>query len=144
MWFSMCLKRGLHSEVPTSWNVNSQYNWKRLCHFPFLLQAVLQQYLYLSFGHNLVCHLSVLFVLLGFVAALLIAEQPERLRALQLDLKLLPCRREHRVFVSVRSACHNVLFAFICSPIVLIWVLTSFQLGSVESLCTRVLALLTK
>lgn len=46
-------------------------------------------YLYLSFSHNLVCDLSVLFALLHFAAALLVAEQPQRLRALQFNLKLL-------------------------------------------------------
>lgn len=43
----------------------------------------------LSFPHDAVCAVSILFVLLGLVVAFLIAEQPQGLRALQLDLKLL-------------------------------------------------------
>lgn len=43
----------------------------------------------LSLPHDAVCAVSVLFVLLGLVVTLLIAEEPQGLRALQLDLKLL-------------------------------------------------------
>lgn len=43
----------------------------------------------LSFSHDAVCALSILFVLPGLVVALLVAEQPQGLRALQLNLKLL-------------------------------------------------------
>lgn len=43
----------------------------------------------LSFPHDAVCSVSILFVLLGLVVTLLIAEEPQGLRALQLDLKLL-------------------------------------------------------
>lgn len=48
----------------------------------------------LSFPHDAVHALAVLFVLLALIVALLIAEQPQGLRALQLDLKLLPWRRK--------------------------------------------------
>lgn len=43
----------------------------------------------LSFPHDAVCALPILFVLLGLVVTLLVAEQPQGLRALQLNLKLL-------------------------------------------------------
>lgn len=43
----------------------------------------------LSFPHDAVGALSILFVLLGLVVTLLVAEQPQGLRALQLNLKLL-------------------------------------------------------
>lgn len=43
----------------------------------------------LSFPNDAVCAVSVFFVQLGPVVALLVAEQPQGLRALQLDLKLL-------------------------------------------------------
>lgn len=43
----------------------------------------------LSFPHDAVCTVSILFVLLGLVVTLLVAEQPQGLRALQLNLKLL-------------------------------------------------------
>lgn len=43
----------------------------------------------LSLPHDAVCALPLLFVLLGFVVTLLIAEQPQGLRALQFNLKLL-------------------------------------------------------
>ena len=43
----------------------------------------------LSFPHDAVCALAILFVLLGLIVALLVAEQPQGLRALQLNLKLL-------------------------------------------------------
>lgn len=43
----------------------------------------------LSFPHDAVCALSILFVLLGLVVTLLIAEEPQGLRALQLNFKLL-------------------------------------------------------
>lgn len=62
-------------------------------------------YLYLSFGHDLISELSLLFALLAFVAALLIAEQPQSLRALQFDLKLLAEKqskgelRKHATFI---------------------------------------------
>lgn len=56
---------------------------------PLPVARITLSYLYLSFGHNLIRHLSLLFALLGFGAALLVAQQPQGLRALQLDLKLL-------------------------------------------------------
>lgn len=43
----------------------------------------------LSLPYDAVCALPLLFVLLGFVVTLLIAEQPQGLRALQFNLKLL-------------------------------------------------------
>lgn len=43
----------------------------------------------LSFPHDVVCTVSILFVLLGLVVTLLVAQQPQGLRALQLNLKLL-------------------------------------------------------
>lgn len=43
----------------------------------------------LSFPHDAVCAFSILFVLLGLVVTLLVAEQPQGLRALQINLKLL-------------------------------------------------------
>lgn len=43
----------------------------------------------LSFPHDAVCAVSILFVLLGLVVTFLVAEQPQGLRALQLNLKLL-------------------------------------------------------
>lgn len=101
----------------------------------------LASYLYLSLGHDLVRRLAVLFALLGFVAALLVAEQPQRLRALQFNLELLAGRRKHRtdvlLQVSDQVEKNNTPTTPTCA-------LTSFQLGSVESRCTRVLALLTK
>lgn len=48
----------------------------------------------LSFPHDAVCALSILFVLLGLVVALLVAEQPQGLRALQVNLKLLSGRQK--------------------------------------------------
>lgn len=53
------------------------------------------RYLYLPFSDDLIRHLSVFFALLDFAAGLLVTEQPECLRALQLDLKLLPHRTQH-------------------------------------------------
>lgn len=53
----------------------------------------------LSFPHDAVCALSILFVLLGLVVTLLVAEQPQGLRALQLNLKLLRGGREHKIDV---------------------------------------------
>lgn len=50
-------------------------------------------YRYLSFPDDMVCALAVFFVLLGLVVTLLVAEQPQGLRALQLDLKLLQKRQ---------------------------------------------------
>lgn len=50
-------------------------------------------YRYLSFPDDAVRALSVFFVLLGLVVTLLVAEQPQGLRALQLDLELLQGRR---------------------------------------------------
>ena len=50
----------------------------------------------LSFPHDAVCALSILFVLLGFVVTLLVAEQPQGLRALQLNLKFLRRRRRKK------------------------------------------------
>lgn len=47
----------------------------------------------LSLPHDAVRALSVVFVLLGLVVTLLVAEQPQGLRALQLDLKLLEERK---------------------------------------------------
>lgn len=63
-------------------------------------------YLYLSLGHNLVCDLSVLFALLALATALLIAEQPQRLRTLQFNLKLLiQCRKKAKVCFSPAHKC---------------------------------------
>lgn len=102
----------------------------------------MEQYLYLSLGDDLVAELPILFALLGFATALLITEQPKRLRALQFDLKLLAPRTEHRhVTAGVPPARAPFHEANSAGPLC---TLTSFQLGSVESLCTRVLALLTK
>lgn len=50
-------------------------------------------YLYLSFGHNLICDLSIFFALFGFDATLLIAEQPQCLRALQFNLEFLSWKK---------------------------------------------------
>lgn len=50
----------------------------------------------LSFPHDAVCALSILFVLLGLVVTLLVAEQPQGLRALQLNLKLLRGKKNQR------------------------------------------------
>lgn len=47
----------------------------------------------LSFPHDAVCALSILFVLLGLVVALLVAQQPQGLRALQVNLKFLRHKR---------------------------------------------------
>lgn len=50
----------------------------------------------LSFPHDAVCTVSILFVLLGLVVALFVAEQPQGLRALQLDFKLLQRTKRDR------------------------------------------------
>lgn len=91
-------------------------------------------YLDLSLGQDTVQQLSVL-LLSALAAALLVAEQPQGLRALQFDLKLLAVRQE--IWVTLRVSALT-LGSDRTSR------LTSFQMGSVESLCTRVLALLTK
>lgn len=57
----------------------------------------------LSFPHDAVCAFSILFVVLGLVVALLIAEQPQGLRALQLNLKLL------RGTTNKSTKCENVI-----------------------------------
>ncbi len=49
----------------------------------------------LSFPHDAVGTLSILFVLLGLVVTFLVAEQPQGLRALQLNLKLLRGRQKN-------------------------------------------------
>lgn len=51
--------------------------------------ADVMSYWDLSLPHDAVRALPLLFVRLGFVVTLLIAEQPQGLRALQFDLKLL-------------------------------------------------------
>ena len=56
----------------------------------------------LSFPHDAVCALSILFVLLGLVVTLLIAEEPQGLRALQLNLKLLR-RKKKQLFVAKKG-----------------------------------------
>lgn len=61
------------------------------------------QYLYLPFNNDLICHLSVFFALLDFAAGLLVTEQPECLRALQLNLKLLPHRTQHTLNTGSQS-----------------------------------------
>lgn len=59
-------------------------------------------YLYLSFDHNLVRHLSIVFAVLGLAVRLLIAEQPQSLGALQLNLKLLAWKQED-ISVKIRT-----------------------------------------
>lgn len=49
----------------------------------------LDPHLDLPFAHDLVHNLIVVLVDLGLVVALLVAQDPQRLRALQLNLKLL-------------------------------------------------------
>lgn len=63
----------------------------------------------LSFSHDAVCALSILFVLLGLVVALLVAEQPQGLRALQVNLKLLRGREKNkRTFGCRKGAKKNI------------------------------------
>lgn len=60
-----------------------------------LKESDVMSYRDLSFPHDAVCALSILFVLLGPVVTLLVAEQPQGLRALQLDLKLLRGKKKN-------------------------------------------------
>lgn len=55
-----------------------------------------QPHLDLSFAHDAVAALTILFGQLGFVVALLIAEDPQGLGTFQLNLKLLQGTRECR------------------------------------------------
>lgn len=53
----------------------------------------------LSFANNAVCAICVLFVRLGFIVALLVAEKSQCLWALQLDLKLLK-QTEGQIYIT--------------------------------------------
>ena len=71
--------------------------------------VVPRPYLYLSFDHDLVCDLCFFFALPGFVAALLVAEQPQSLGALQFDLKLLYTETEQSHVIVVIVGFSTVL-----------------------------------
>lgn len=104
-------------------------------------------YLNLPLAHDLVHDFVVVFVELGLVVALLVAEDAQGLGALQLDLKLLGCgervaepqdaRAASKLGLEGKGGDHSPLPA--SHP-----PLTSFHCGSVVSRKTLVLALLTK
>lgn len=62
----------------------------------------------LSLPHDAVRALSVVFVLLGLVVTLLVAEQPQGLRALQLDLKLLEERKTTTAYDKKNPPCSGI------------------------------------
>lgn len=100
-------------------------------------------YLHLPLAHDLVYDLVVVLVELGLVVALLVAQDAQALRALQLDFELLLESRHKRYRW---NPCVGETTTNSDGPGEkrLNGTLTSFQLGSVVSRKTRVLALLTK
>lgn len=61
----------------------------------------------LSLPHDAVCALPVLFVLLGLIVTLLVAEQPQGLRALQFNLKLLQGKKHTKIVSGSLFLCQN-------------------------------------